>query len=61
MGATLDGRGTIVCTYGADISVLTTGGGKPSESMQYTPENAIRLAEEMIDVARRQIARRSGS
>jgi hypothetical protein len=36
--------------------VLTTGGGKPSESVQYTAEEALKLAEEIADVARRQLS-----
>lgn len=52
---TLDGRSTIVCTYGDGISMLTTGGGKSSESTQYTAEEALRLAEQIAAVARRQL------
>lgn len=55
MAQTFDGRNTMVCTYGGGISVLTTGDGKPSESVQYTAEEAVKLAEEMISVARRQL------
>lgn len=52
---TWDGRNTMVCTYGGGVSVLTTGGGKPSESAQYTAEEALKLAAEIADVARRQL------
>lgn len=55
MAKTWDGRDTIVCTYGGGVSLLTTGDGKPSESVQYTAEEAIKLAEETIRVARRQL------
>lgn len=55
MAATWDGRNTMVCTYGGGISVLTTGGGKSSESVQYTAEEALKLAEEIAEVARRQL------
>lgn len=54
---TFDGRNTIVCTHGGGISVLTTGGGKPSESAQYTAEEALKLAEEIAAVALRQLDR----
>ena len=59
MPNTLDGRNTMVCTYGANLTLLTTGGGKSSEHMDYSPEAAIELAGHMIEVARDQIARRS--
>lgn len=52
---TFDGRSTIVCTYGGGISVLTTGGDKQSESVQYTAEEALKLAEEITAVARQQL------
>jgi hypothetical protein len=55
MAETWDGRNTMVCTYGGGISVLTTGGGKSGESVQYTAEEALKLAEEIADVARRQL------
>lgn len=50
-----DGRDTMVCTYGGGISILTTGGGKPSESIQYTAEEGLKLAEEIARVARDQL------
>lgn len=55
MANTFDSRSTIVCTYGSGISVLTTGGDKPSESVQYTAEEALKLAEEITAVARQQL------
>lgn len=55
MAETWDGRNTIVCTYGGGVSVLTMGDGRPSESVQYTAEEALKLAEEIADVARRQL------
>lgn len=55
MADTFDGRNTIVCTYGGGISVLTTGDGKPSESVQYTAEEALKLADEIAQVAHQQL------
>lgn len=55
MAETFDGRTTMVCTYGGGLSVLTTGDGKPSESVQYTAEEALKLGEEIVRVARFQL------
>lgn len=45
----------MVCMYGGGISLLTTGNGKPSESVPYTAEEALKLAEEIARVARQQL------
>lgn len=55
MAETFDGRTTMVCTYGGGLSILTTGDGKPSESVQYAAEEALKLGEEIIRVARFQL------
>jgi hypothetical protein len=52
---TWDGRKTIVCTYGGGISVVTLRHGEESQSVQYTAEEGLKLAEEIAEVARAQL------